>query len=735
MFTFLSPLLLIGAVSAVIPLLIHLSRSRRTKKMRFSTTRFFTDQFLRSYRMSRLKELLLLAFRMALCALFAVALAGPMLSPGGGSPVAGRTRAAVLVLDNSASMSLEDDGQTVFERARRAAGEVLDGLGDGDAASLVLAGRRAAGPEIVFPQPTPQLGDVRQALDGLQPATLGTDLSAAVRQARTIAARSAADSKEIYVFSDLQAAGCTLADDGPTGAESDTLVFFVSIRPEQPQNLAITAVQYAAARPTVGLPFSIRPHLRNQSQQPRRVAVRLVVDGELVAERQVESLPGGRWTVPRLHHAFEQGGWHEGFVEIADGEIADGELSDDPLAADNRRWFAFEVVASLRVLAINGAPSQVPRLDELFFLKTALAAAAGAKSAIELDSAPPDALATAELTNYQVIVLANVETLPALGIDQLESFVDRGGSLLMFLGDRTSQPFFNPSLAGETRLHGGLSPGRLLGVERQPSGEGAVAHVGDIDTDHPALAGFDDPRFASLSSVELRALWTIEPAESRVLMRADSGSPLLVEKEYGQGRVMLFASTCDRDWTNFPVRPAYLPWVYRLVTYLAQQPLVQQGFYHTGDLVPLTASAEEGLGQVLVKTPDGSLQPAVPSDEPRTPLVFTDTEQVGVYRVATVGKQDAGGRFAANLESYESDLTYLDEAGLRERFGHSPTITYVADPRQVSEASGVARRGVPLWDLALWIALAVALVEPWLANRISLRHYGRPAAGILPERG
>ena len=77
MITFLSPLFLIGLLAAAIPLVIHLSRSRRTKKMRFSTTRFFTDQFLRSYRMSRLKELLLLAFRMALCALLAAALARP----------------------------------------------------------------------------------------------------------------------------------------------------------------------------------------------------------------------------------------------------------------------------------------------------------------------------------------------------------------------------------------------------------------------------------------------------------------------------------------------------------------------------------------------------------------------------------------------------------------------------------------------------------------------------------
>src|ERR1700687_2543889 len=83
MFTFLSPLFLLGLLSAAIPLIIHLSRSRRTKKMRFSTTRFFTDQFLRSYRMSRLKELLLLACRMALFALLAMALARPLIMPKG----------------------------------------------------------------------------------------------------------------------------------------------------------------------------------------------------------------------------------------------------------------------------------------------------------------------------------------------------------------------------------------------------------------------------------------------------------------------------------------------------------------------------------------------------------------------------------------------------------------------------------------------------------------------------
>src|SRR5438128_2527998 len=77
MFEFLNPLYFVGLLAAGIPLLVHLSRSKKTKKMRFSTTRFFTDQFLRSYRMSRLKELLLLVCRMALFALFALALTQP----------------------------------------------------------------------------------------------------------------------------------------------------------------------------------------------------------------------------------------------------------------------------------------------------------------------------------------------------------------------------------------------------------------------------------------------------------------------------------------------------------------------------------------------------------------------------------------------------------------------------------------------------------------------------------
>src|SRR5260221_14442941 len=95
--------LVLGVVGAAIPLIIHLSRSRRTKKMRFSTTRFFTDQFLRSYRMSRLKELFLLACRMALFFFLAIALSRPLVLPKGQSAFLGGSRNVAPVIDNTAS--------------------------------------------------------------------------------------------------------------------------------------------------------------------------------------------------------------------------------------------------------------------------------------------------------------------------------------------------------------------------------------------------------------------------------------------------------------------------------------------------------------------------------------------------------------------------------------------------------------------------------------------------------
>src|SRR5206468_11611146 len=167
--------------------------------------------------------------------------------------------------------------------------------------------------------------------------------------------------------------------------------------------------------------------------------------------------------------------------------------------------------------------------------------------------------------------------------------------------------------------------------EGDPGSEKNLLFVGDVDFGHPVLSDFQDPKFASLAGVHFKALWKVDPGSSAVLMRASSGAPLLCEKSFGKGRVLLFTSTCDRDWTTFPVRPVYLPWVYRVVSYLAQEPLGPRAFFATGDHVPLPVAATEGIGQGSVRKPDGTLGYPTMTTDPEQPLVFTDTTQPGIY--------------------------------------------------------------------------------------------------------
>ena len=95
---------------------------------------------------------------------------------------------------------------------------------------------------------------------------LATDLSAAVARAEVLARGGNAASKEVYVFSDLQDAGWEESPDGPGG--SDVAITFIQVKPRRKDNVAITAVQYGAARPMVGVPFEVKPYVGFLGDRP-----------------------------------------------------------------------------------------------------------------------------------------------------------------------------------------------------------------------------------------------------------------------------------------------------------------------------------------------------------------------------------------------------------------------------------------------------------------------------------
>ena len=490
----------------------------------------------------------------------------------------------------------------------------------------------------------------------------------------------------------------------------------------------------------LGVPFTFRTLLTNHGPLPRTATVDLVIDDQPTSQREVE-LAAGRSRIVRFTHRFTKPGWHSGRVTVRGGEGAEAEA----LAADDRRHFALYVEDRLRVLAINGAPSHVAPQDELFFFRLALTVrpAAAPAAGVEVVDAPvivdqvvPVEVTLRRLRDYRLVVMANVPNLSPAALEALEKYVDQGGSLVITLGDRVDMQAYN-SWVGEHRLHGGLLPGRLLrlaegGAEQALPAEADqdAGFVAAIDETHPALAGFGAGGLGSLASVRFTRRYEVDPGDADVLMREPSGQPLLVERRMGQGRVLLFTSTIDRDWTNFPLQPTYVPWLYRMVSYLAQQQVERANFVRTGQVVSLPASATQAR-PVQVNKPDGSVGYGEP--DPRDAAataagVFTETERAGVYQGrSTTGGESAppAAMFAANVPPEESDPTYLGREDVAAIAGPDVPVVYVEDPESVAAAGAMARHGQGLWNTLLGIALVVALVEPFVANRLSKRRAAR----------
>ncbi len=93
--------------------------------------------------------------------------------------------------------------------------------------------------------------------------------------------------------------------------------------------------------------------------------------------------------------------------------------------------------------------------------------------------------------------------------------------------------------------------------------------ITEMDWSHPAFAIFQDLQRTALASVRFYGHWRLEPREgSRVLGRFDEGDPALVEGQAGAGRVLVLAFPLDRVWSDFPLRPAFLPFWQSLVRHM-----------------------------------------------------------------------------------------------------------------------------------------------------------------------
>lgn len=514
--SFLSPLFLVGALAAIVPIALHLLARQAARPVPFGLVRFLRATPVEQARRRRLSDLLLLALRVAALLLLALAFARPFVRS---ATTAGTADPVVLALDTSFSMGASG----VWADAQRQATEALDRVAAASPVTVVAFDDRAR----VVQAATLDRRVVRAAVETLTPGAGGTDLATGLRAAELVLAGGVG---QVIVVSDFQWHGAK-AGAPPAIDERVTLTPIQIARRDG--NLAVEALDREAGR--------ITSVVRNHGGQARTTTVELLVDRRRVAGQAVEIGPGQAVAV-----TFE--------AALPDAGVLEARVTDGVgPPADDTRYAVIDAASPLRVLVVEGVDRGG---GSSFYVQRALEAA-GAEAPVEVVVARADAghlRDLAELQKHQAVVLVGTRGLDRDARRAMVSFVERGGGVVIAAGPSTEAAVVS-DIVGRRVATGAAGPLTELTT------------FASVDRRHAALAPLG-AFVETLTQVSVTRHVALEPADN-VLATFGDGRPALVEASRGEGRALVLATDLSGEWNGAPLHPVFAPWVEALVRYAA----------------------------------------------------------------------------------------------------------------------------------------------------------------------
>jgi hypothetical protein len=222
-----------------------------------------------------------------------------------------------------------------------------------------------------------------------------------------------------------------------------------------------------------------------------------------------------------------------------------------------------------------------------------------------------------------------------------------------------------------------------------------------LDAEHAILRGTN-----KLQGIQFLQTIRVEPGKSRVIARLTDQTPLLLEKQIGEGRVLVFASTFDNLGNDFPLHSSFLPFVEQTARYLGGQH-DRSSNLAVGSFIDLRSVQEQGAS-VEVIDPDG-----------KRPLSLREASSAQAFQVTREGFYEirrGNGRqelVAVHADRRESDLAPIPPETLELWKNTGQTNA----PAAASEETAEHTKPWSLWRYAIFLVLLVAITESFFASR------------------
>lgn len=679
--TLLYPAFLIAMTAVAIPIAVHLFNFHRYRNVYFSNVRYLEELQQETRRQRNLRQWLVLAARILAIVFLVLAFCQPVVLRQQQNVHRGGTAVSIYI-DNSFSMENTGSEGPLLEQAVQKAKEIVAAYKSSDQFQLLTNEMRGSQFRWL------SRDELLAQLDGLQVSSASPQLSDITRRQMDFLHQSVAQEKAAYLISDFQR---STSDFAALAQDSLVRATLVPLAASTVGNIYIDSLALSAPVFLQGNTVTVQTFLRNSGDSPvKNVPVRLYIGSQQCALATTDLEAGGSAAVP-LRFTIDAGGALQGRVET----------TDYPITFDDTMFFAINVRERLSALAVNGGSDNV-YLQRLF----------GGDSAILYSSVSDRAIPFSTLDDYSFIILNGLHDIPS-GLSQtLHTFVQNGGTLLVVPAEGCNVDSYNQMLS-------------LFAAPQLAAWKKGLQKAAGINTRQYLYSnvfggnlGSDD----ALLQMELPTLQGACQQQSDGTTVKESIITLLDGSDYlsftpcGNGRLYLFSSPLDEQWTDFVQQALFVPTLYNMALYSGS---IGLPYAMLGSSVPIP----------LAQLYDAEAVPHLTSPDSRLDLI-PDIRRIGGKSYLMPRKAlSAAGCYALCLPQSKDGISevlafnYSRQESVMQFYSRHEVAQALSDyhlrdygtvrnaARSLETEIRAVHDGLPLWRWCIVAALAMLLAE------------------------
>lgn len=676
---FTNPLLLIGLVAILVPIIIHLFNFRRYKTVYFSNVKMLEDIKKKTKREQTIQQLVVLMLRILGIAALVFAFAQPFIPTNHQKSKKGNL--VTIFLDNSYSMEANSKEGSLLYDAVDAAKSIVNAFGFSD--DFVLTTQNFSGEESHVLNKDQML----EMLDKIQASPNSRTFKDILTFEKNSGSTSNKGNVVHYYISDFQKNNFNIAD---LKTDSTTTTFLIPMPTKESNNVGIDSCWFMSPVFKVGNQVTLFARIHNYGKdEVNKIPVKLYVNGKQKAVAAID-LQAGAYTDCRMVYNIESVGT----------QCARLVLEDAPIVFDDQLFFTYEVTDNTSIIAIQGK-EQNRFLYALY----------GKDSVFNYESMAYNQVNYTQLKNCDVAILSEVPQISSGMADELSKFVKGGGTLLVFPNkeiDKSVNQFLSGLGAG--------TYGALVKKEMK---------CGNINRESVYFKGALENQSEKLDMPTTLQHFNINGSKSgsEVVMALENGDPMLSSYNIEKGKVILSAVSMDDDYGNAHRHALFFVPLHNVGIMSSMQNKLYN-IIGVDKMQTINLKSANGDGSITLKSKTSKEEfiPGLRSVGNETALYFHDqVAEGGFYDIVKDGA--VLGTIAFNQNRQESNLDSYDESELKKMAKSSGENIDVIAPDTKNIAKAVTDK---LNGKALWMYFLIFSLLCFLAEIAVLRFWGKP---------